>query len=116
MTASPSDTDRIERSVVIDAPRERVWRALSNAETFGRWFGANLDGQTFAPGQRARGRITHAGYEHVYFDVIVERMEPQQLLSFCSLFCKAISVYFCFTVSLIVSDVSMFLNFIVNKE
>ena len=81
-STNATSTDRIERSVVIDAPRERVWRALSNAETFGRWFGANLDGQTFAPGQRARGRITHAGYEHVYFDVIVERMEPQQLLSY----------------------------------
>lgn len=77
-----SQTDRIERSVVIDAPRERVWGALSNAETFGTWFGADLRGQTFAPGQRARGQITIAGFEHVWFDVIIERMEPQQLLSY----------------------------------
>ena len=66
------DTDRIERSVVINAPRERVWRALSNAEEFGTWFGANLKGQTFAPGQRARGPITYPGYEHGYFDVVIE--------------------------------------------
>jgi uncharacterized protein YndB with AHSA1/START domain len=75
-------TDRIERSVMINAPRERVWRALSNAEEFGTWFGANLQGQAFAPGQRARGNITYPGYEHVQFDVVVERIEPPQLLSY----------------------------------
>jgi len=76
------NTDRIERSLVINAPRERVWRALSNAETFGTWFGANLKGQTFAPGQRARGRITICGHEDAFFDVVVERIEPQDLFSY----------------------------------
>jgi uncharacterized protein YndB with AHSA1/START domain len=80
--STASNTDRIERSVVINAPRERVWRALSNAEDFGTWFGANLHGQRFATGQRARGQITRPGYEHVYFDVVIERMEPQELLSY----------------------------------
>ena len=80
--STASDTDRIERSLVINAQRERVWRALSNAEQFGTWFGANLKGQTFAPGQRVRGPITIPGYEHVYFDVVIERIEPQDLLSY----------------------------------
>jgi len=80
--STTENTDRIERSVVINAPRERVWRALTNAEEFGTWFGANLKGQTFAPGKRARGQITHCGYEHVYFDVVFERIEPQDLLSY----------------------------------
>jgi uncharacterized protein YndB with AHSA1/START domain len=79
-----SDTDQIERSIVINAARERVWRALSNAEEFGTWFGANLKGETFAPGQRARGIIDSAmcGHDDCYFDVVIERMEPQDLLSF----------------------------------
>lgn len=79
-----TDTDRIERSIVINAPRERVWRALTNAEEFGTWFGANLKGQTFAPGKRARGQITSAvcGHENVFFDVVMDRIEPQDLLSF----------------------------------
>jgi uncharacterized protein YndB with AHSA1/START domain len=77
-----TDTDRIERSILINAPRERVWRALSNAEEFGSWFGANLKGQAFAPGQRARGPITHPGFEHIDFDVLIERIEPQDLLSY----------------------------------
>ena len=45
---STSDTDRIERSVVVKALRDRVWRAISNAEEFGAWFGwsAQLDNIT----------------------------------------------------------------------
>jgi uncharacterized protein YndB with AHSA1/START domain len=77
-----SSTDRIERSIHINAPRSRVWRAISNAEEFGSWFGANLKGQTIAPGQRVKGLITIKGYEHVAFDVMVERVEPENLLAF----------------------------------
>jgi uncharacterized protein YndB with AHSA1/START domain len=78
----PSDTDRIERSILIQAPLARVWRALSDAREFGTWFGARLDDQVFAPGRRVRGPITTRGYEHAWFDVVVERVEPQRLLSF----------------------------------
>lgn len=76
------ESNCVERSIVINAPRDRVWHALSNAETFGTWFGANLQGQTFAPGQRVRGQITACGHEDVWFDVVIERMEPQQLFSY----------------------------------
>jgi uncharacterized protein YndB with AHSA1/START domain len=79
---TPSDTDRIERSIHIEAPRSRVWRALADAQEFGKWFGVNLEGQAFAPGQRTRGPITTPGYEHILFDAIVERVEPQRLLSY----------------------------------
>lgn len=77
-----AEANHIERSVVINAPRERVWRALANAEEFGTWFGANLKGQIFVPGQRARGHVTYPGYEHIWFDVVIERIEPQALLSY----------------------------------
>jgi uncharacterized protein YndB with AHSA1/START domain len=81
-TTTATQTDRIERSIQINAPRARVWRALSSADEFGNWFGANLKGQAFVPGQRVQGPITIAGYEHVKFDVIVERVEPEKLLSY----------------------------------
>jgi uncharacterized protein YndB with AHSA1/START domain len=74
-------TDRIEREILLKAPRSRVWRALSNAEEFGNWFGVSLKGKTFAAGQRVQGQITHPGYEHVVFDVLIERLEPERLLS-----------------------------------
>jgi uncharacterized protein YndB with AHSA1/START domain len=76
-----STPDRIEKQIVLRAPRARVWRALSNAEEFGRWFGADLTGATFAPGQTVRGRITHPGYEHLTMEVVIERMEEGRLLS-----------------------------------
>ena len=76
-----STPDRIEKQIVLRAPRARVWRALSSAEEFGRWFGADMKGATFRPGERARGRITHPGYEHLMLEVLVERMEENRLLS-----------------------------------
>lgn len=81
MSTTP-DTDRIERSITIDAPRARVWHALTDAKAFGTWFGANLAGQTFAPGKRVRGKISICGFEHVWFDAVVEKIEPQDLFSF----------------------------------
>ena len=74
-------TDRIEREILLKAPRSRVWRALSNAEEFGDWFGVALKGKTFAAGQRVQGQITYPGYEHVVFDVLIEYLEPERLLS-----------------------------------
>lgn len=82
MDIPATSTDRIECSVQIDAPRSRVWRALATAEEFGKWFGADLAGQAFAPGKRVTGPVTAKGYEHISFDVVVERVEPERLLSF----------------------------------
>lgn len=76
-----SSTDRIEREILLKAPRSRVWRALANAEEFGDWFGVALKGKIFAAGQRVQAQITHPGYEHVVWDVVIERMEPERFLS-----------------------------------
>ena len=73
-----SDTDRIERQVLIRAPRSRVWRALTDPTEFGAWFGVKVEG-TFVPGARVRGRITHKGYEHLTWDITIDRMEPERL-------------------------------------
>ncbi|MDO8772542.1 MAG: SRPBCC family protein [Burkholderiaceae bacterium] len=81
-TTASSDTDRIERSIVLNASRSRVWRALSNAEEFGDWFGVNLKDKTFAPGQCVQGQMTIKGHEDCMFDIVVERVEPEQLLSY----------------------------------
>lgn len=76
-----SSTDRIEREILLKAPPARVWRALTNADEFGRWFGVDLTGQTFAAGSRVTGRILHPAYAHVVFDIDIERMEPPRYLS-----------------------------------
>lgn len=77
-----SSTDRIERSVLINAAPSRVWKALTQAEEFGGWFGVALKGKTFTAGQQVQGHITIPGYEHVLFDVLIERMEPETLFSY----------------------------------
>ena len=74
-------TDRIERKVTINAPRPRVWRAVSDAGEFGDWFGVNFKGKTFVAGKHIQGKITHPGYEHLTMEVLIERIEPEQLLS-----------------------------------
>jgi uncharacterized protein YndB with AHSA1/START domain len=53
-------TDRIEKTIVLHAPRSRVWRALASADEFGTWFGVKFEG-AFAPGARLTGRITTPG-------------------------------------------------------
>jgi uncharacterized protein YndB with AHSA1/START domain len=75
-----TSTDRIEKRVLLRAPRARVWRALADAEAFGRWFGVDLAG-SFAPGARIGGKVTHEGYEHVRLEITIEKMEPERLLS-----------------------------------
>ena len=76
-----TSTDRIERKILLKAPRSRVWRALSDAAEFGAWFGVDFKGQSFVAGKPVQGRITHPGYEHLLMEVQIERLEPEQLLS-----------------------------------
>ena len=77
-----STTDRIEKRVTLRAPRARVWRALSTAAEFGTWFGVRFDGD-FAAGRAIHGRITTPpGYEHVDWQIVVDRIEPEHLFSF----------------------------------
>jgi uncharacterized protein YndB with AHSA1/START domain len=74
------DTDRIEKSILLRAPRSRVWKALTDYKAFGEWFGVIFT-DPFIPGANLRGKITHRGYEHVPFDITIERMEPERLFS-----------------------------------
>ena len=76
-----SPTDRIEKTIVLKAPRSRVWRALTDHEEFGRWFRVNLE-SPFREGATVRGQVTYPGYEHVTMEVVVERIEPERLFSY----------------------------------
>jgi uncharacterized protein YndB with AHSA1/START domain len=74
-------TDRIEKQIVLRAPRSRVWRAIANPAEFGSWFRAKLDAAAFVAGAVVKGHVTYPGYEHWKFEVAVERVEPERLLS-----------------------------------
>jgi uncharacterized protein YndB with AHSA1/START domain len=76
-----TSTDRIERQIFLKAPVSRVWRALSNAEEFGNWFGVALRGKTMKVGETLEGSVTNPGYEHIIWRVKIERMEPERLLA-----------------------------------
>jgi|SRR5579862_2510735 uncharacterized protein YndB with AHSA1/START domain len=73
--------DRIEKRIELNAPVSRVWRALTDYREFGEWFRVKLDGP-FVAGQISRGHITYPGYEHVKWEAVVQKMEPEQLFSF----------------------------------
>ena len=74
-------TDRIEKQILLKAPRSRVWRALTDHVEFGAWFGAVLDGP-FVAGKGASGRITSPGYEHMAFEVVDVVLRPEETFSF----------------------------------
>lgn len=80
MTATTA-TDRIEKTVIINAPRSRVWQAIADAKQFGEWFRVNLNGQ-FKAGTTIRGQITYPGYEHVTMEMVVDRIEPERHFSY----------------------------------
>lgn len=81
-TKSPmTNTNSIEKQIVLRAPRARVWRALTDAAEFGTWFGVKLEG-SFEVGKSVRGRITHPGYEHIVFEMIIERMDAPVLFAY----------------------------------
>jgi len=73
--------DRIEKRIELKAPVSRVWRALTDSREFGQWFGVKPEGP-FVEGQITRGPITIRGYEHLVWEVVVQKMEPERLFSF----------------------------------
>jgi uncharacterized protein YndB with AHSA1/START domain len=86
------NTDRIEKRILLRAPRKRVWRALADFAEFGDWFGMKFDGP-FTPGASMRGVIVptrvnaevakaQKPYEGLPIEITIEQMDPERLFSF----------------------------------
>lgn len=73
--------DRIEKKIELAAPLSRVWRALADYREFGEWFRVKIDGP-FVEGQVSRGHITYPGYEHLKWEAVIQKIEPEKLFSF----------------------------------
>lgn len=73
--------DRIEKTIDLKAPIERVWRALTDYREFGTWFRVRLDGP-FVVGQDSTGNITYPGYEHVKWTARVVQMDEPGTFAF----------------------------------
>jgi uncharacterized protein YndB with AHSA1/START domain len=74
-------SNRIEKTIELKAPVEKVWRALTDHREFGEWFRVKLDGP-FVPGAVSTGHIAYPGYEHLKWEAMVKQMEAPRLFSF----------------------------------
>jgi len=81
LSATTTSTDRIEKQVILAAPRSRVWRALTDVSQFNAWFGVSLT-TPFEPGVEVSGTIGIRGYEHVTMRIWIQTMEPERFFSF----------------------------------
>src|SRR5260370_444042 len=86
-----TNTDRIEKKVLLRALRERVWRAISDSRQFGSSFGAEFNGP-FVAGARTSGKFVpttvdaeaakrQKPHEGRPFEWSVDRVEPMRLFS-----------------------------------
>jgi uncharacterized protein YndB with AHSA1/START domain len=87
-----SSTDYLEKRIILHAPRERVWRAVSEAQQFGAWFGVDFAGE-FVAGTRLTARLVgtkvdpevaklQQSHKDLMFEFQIERIEPMSLFSF----------------------------------
>ena len=78
---STKTADRIEKQILLKAPRSRVWRALADSQEFGAWFQIRFT-EPFRTGATLRGQITYPGYEHLSGDFKIEAMEPERRFAY----------------------------------
>lgn|SRR5689334_17184568 len=84
--------DRIEKTVVLRAARDKVWNAIADATQFGTWFGVKLDGP-FVAGQRITGTMRptqvdaevakkQEAFAGMAMEWLVETVEPMTRFAF----------------------------------
>jgi uncharacterized protein YndB with AHSA1/START domain len=87
-----TETDRIEKKILLRAPRARVWRALTDSSQFGSWFGMKFVGP-FVAGAVTRGTIAPTAvdaevaklqepFEGKAVELRIEQIVPERLFSF----------------------------------
>lgn len=87
-----STPDRITKQIVLRAPLQRVWHAISDSRQFGRWFGVDFAGP-FVAGQPLQGRIrptevdpevakSQEPFKGVAFEIQIEAITPMQRFAF----------------------------------
>jgi uncharacterized protein YndB with AHSA1/START domain len=71
---------RIDRTIEVNAPPQRVWRALTDPAELSAWFKVTIEGK-IAAGSEVQMTSTHAGYEGQRFKVwFVELTPPRRLV------------------------------------
>ena len=70
-----ADLSRIDRTIEIQAPPERVWRALTGAAELSAWFQVTIEGE-IAPGNEVWMTSVHPGHTGQRFRVRFVEMTP----------------------------------------
>lgn len=78
-----NSSTQITKQILLDAPIDRVWDALTDSRKFGEWFRVKLD-QPFKLGTTTTGHITYPGYEHLKWQGTTQRLDgaPDYVFSF----------------------------------
>jgi uncharacterized protein YndB with AHSA1/START domain len=74
------DLSKTERSVLIRAPRARVWKAITDPAEFSAWFQVKAEGQ-FAPGARVKMTSTHPSCMNLVFYIEIADVQPERAFS-----------------------------------
>jgi len=72
-------TDSIEREVSIEAPIERVWEALTTAESIGMWFGIGVPATIDL---RVGGIMVINHGDHGIFSTLIVEVDPPRAFSY----------------------------------
>jgi uncharacterized protein YndB with AHSA1/START domain len=73
------DENRIEKHIDLRASPSKVWKALTDHNEFGQWFGCQFE-RPFVVGQTVRGTLNHPSFEQ--WAINIKKMEPERLFSF----------------------------------
>jgi uncharacterized protein YndB with AHSA1/START domain len=78
---------RIEKQVIIDAPRSVVWAALTDPASIRQWMGGAELGIEFSTDWTVGGPLLITGFHHVAFQNrgMILRFEPEQTLCYTHL-------------------------------
>lgn len=81
MSETTITSDTIEKTIEIKAPVSRVWRALTDSKQFGEWFRVSIDGP-FIAGKLSTGKILVPGFEHIKWNSVMQKIEPERVFSY----------------------------------
>ncbi len=70
----------IEREIQINAPMTKVFKALTNAQSFAQWFGVHLDSE-FKEGKTTTGKNQLKGFE-MDMNFHIKEIKPQHYFSY----------------------------------
>lgn len=74
-----TDRNTIERQVLLNAPREKVWDAITRAELVSRWFGSDTEIPSLNVGQEIAFGWASENYT---CRAIIERVEPMSVFAY----------------------------------